>query len=141
MVSKSKHQFFKNRPSLFPFIYLTLTCRHVSFSHAVPLFTRLSPSTSRHCLPQHHAPPSAYSLYLHGNSVLNKHRSQLSIQLKEDLSLTGLVQVTQCQSLDVESLPSLKLHLRWKKRKATEREREENLNKCGVTQEEMEKEG
>lgn len=50
--------------------------------------------------------------YLHGDSVFNQYRSQLSVELEEDLSLTGLVQVTQCQRLDVEDLPSLQLHLR-----------------------------
>lgn len=52
-------------------------------------------------------------MYLHGNSVFDQHRSQLSVQLEEDLSLAGLVQVTQRQCLDVEGLPSLQLHLRW----------------------------
>lgn len=52
------------------------------------------------------------SVYLHSDSVFNQHRSQLSVQLKEDLSLAGLVQVTQCQRLDVQDFPSLQLHLR-----------------------------
>lgn len=58
-------------------------------------------------------PPSAPppSAYLHGHGVFNEHRSQLPVQLKEDLSLAGLVQVTQSQRLDVEGLPPLQLHL------------------------------
>lgn len=52
-------------------------------------------------------------MYLHGDCVFDKHRSQLSIELKKDLSLPGLVQVTQCQGLDVEDLPSLQLHLQY----------------------------
>lgn len=56
---------------------------------------------------------SSSIMYLHGNSVFDQHRSQLSVQLEEDLSLAGLVQVTQRQRLDVEGLPSLQLHLRW----------------------------
>lgn len=53
-----------------------------------------------------------WSAYLHGHGVFNEHRSQLSVQLKEDLPLAGLVQVAQRQRLDVEGLPSLQLHLR-----------------------------
>lgn len=64
------------------------------------------------------APPlSVDCAYLHGHGVFNEHRSQLSVELKEDLSLTGLVQVTQRQRLDVEGLPSLQLHLGLKKMK------------------------
>ncbi|KAG7243291.1 hypothetical protein INR49_011744 [Caranx melampygus] len=59
--------------------------------------------------------PRFPSAYLHGHGVFNQHRSQLPVQLKEDLSLTSLVQVTQCQRLDVEDLPSLQLHLRWQR--------------------------
>lgn len=55
---------------------------------------------------------SSSIMYLHGNSVFDQYRSQLSVQLEEDLSLAGLVQVTQRQRLDVEGLPSLQLHLR-----------------------------
>lgn len=55
---------------------------------------------------------SVHRADLHGDGIFNKHRSQLSVQLKEDLSLTGLVQVTQCQRLYVEGLPSLQLHLK-----------------------------
>lgn len=49
--------------------------------------------------------------YLHGDCVFNQHRSQLSVELEEDLSLAGLVQVTQGQRLDVQRLSSLQLHL------------------------------
>lgn len=54
--------------------------------------------------------------YLHGHGVFDEHRSELSVEFKEDLSLPGLVQVTQGQRLDVEGLPPLQLHLRLKRR-------------------------
>lgn len=74
-----------------------------------PLYQYLPQSTYR--LSLHHAPPSIPPLYLHGNGVFNQHRSQLSVQLKEDFSLAGLVQVSQCQRFDVEGFSSLQLHL------------------------------
>lgn len=60
---------------------------------------------------------------LHGDRVFNKHRSQLSVQLKEDLSLTGLVQVAQRQRFNVQRLASLQLHLK-SGRDKRERERQ-----------------
>lgn len=83
---------YRSGPSL-------LTCRHLSFCSSHPSFIIVT------------------SVYLHGNSVFNQHRSQLSVQLKEDLSLAGLVQVTQSQGLDVEGLPPLQLHLGSDKRR------------------------
>lgn len=59
---------------------------------------------------------------LHGDGIFNKHRSQLSVQLKEDLPLTGLVQVAQCQRLYVEGLPSLQLDLKTAKTREDEAE-------------------
>lgn len=104
----SNISFSRTFPSSLPVLmYLALTCNHIFFFQTIPSFIHLPPYPSLYRLSQHHTPPSVHFVYLHGNSVFNKHRSQLSVQLKEDLSLTSLVQVTQCQRLDMESLPSL----------------------------------
>lgn len=64
---------------------------------------------SRICLPEN-IQQSSY-LYLQGHGVFDQDRPQLTIELKEDLSFTSLVQIPQCQSFNMESLASLQLHL------------------------------
>ena len=71
------------------------------------IYPSLTPST----ITVHHTPSSIFSVYLHGDGVFNQHGSQLPVHLKKDFSLAGLVQVPQCQGLNVEGLPSLQLHL------------------------------
>lgn len=68
---------------------------------------------------------------LHGHSVLHQHRSQLSVQLEEDLSLTRLVQVTECQRLYVEGLSSLQLHLKLKGKEKKKQEGGRDRNEDG----------
>lgn len=104
---------------------------HLSVIHQFyQAYSSLLPSAFSPSLPKiHQSPPSCQStpsipcVYLHGDCVFNQHRSQLSVQLKEDLSLASLVQVTQCQRLDVEDLSSFQLHLWWNKGGGWDRER------------------
>lgn len=61
-------------------------------------------------------------MYLHGERVFHQHRSELPVELKEDLPLAGLVQVSEGKRLDVQRLSSLQLHLRWRERRGSEQD-------------------
>lgn len=109
-----KNMSFKSLSIYLPALTSILSKHHPSFIHRPThnssfinsLYLSIPPSINPSTIPT-----PCPSIYLHGNSVFDQHRSQLSIQFKEDLSLTSFVQVTQCQCLDVEDLPSLQLHL------------------------------